>query len=324
MNLHDLVTLDNASKPAGLTPALKTLVADGKIDDLKAHRRLAPLYASYRYEERSRRERSAFENTLIDLEATTSAAIFQAVWERDPSDEMKPLLDMFPRVAAIRNMPRTTLSSVRKVADALHMVLIPEAYLRSESVGRGEYEVQSAISAFKAMVEDYMWIYVLCPVDHYSVQRHIESSVELPIISPPSLSQAFMAITMSVPMFRAMRKDIETMKTEMRNYRERIESVEREVANLRSRVNEMASRLDEEIKARAAVEEARARDESARWYPSDPMMLGIPGVKAPCFDGSAIVGPCWGPDFPDIVATSIGLRSVKGQRQLIAKRLPHR
>jgi hypothetical protein len=52
----------------------------------------------------------------------------------------------------------------------------------------------------------------------------------------------------------------------------------------------------------------------------DPLMFAVPdGVDPSTDNGWAILGPCWGPDFDEIVFTAIGRKIIPDQRKLLSK-----
>jgi len=50
----------------------------------------------------------------------------------------------------------------------------------------------------------------------------------------------------------------------------------------------------------------------------DPMLIAMsPSSSINDNNGIAFIGPCWGPDFDDIVLPSLGLKKVEKQREEI-------
>lgn len=82
-----------------------------------------------------------------------------------------------------------------------------------------------------------------------------------------------------------------------------------EAEAFRIRESQMRQRA-EAAAMRREIEEMEAR----RWTAWEPMMLAFPASRTVRDDGWAAIGPCWGPDFEDIVLAAAGLAGKPGQR----------
>ena len=216
--------------------------------------------------------------------------------------------------------PKVSLKEVRPLADKLGFAVLPFEYLADESWEEETYEKQRSIQAFSEL-KPWFNIYVMTPLDFYSVQKHVKSKEDLPIYSPSFAAQSFMAISMAIPMFRSMRGDIEQLAQNDRRLANQLQSVNEEIKNLKLRVDDLAKAIDQQTREAAA---ARVREKEliqrleeyeARFVPLDPMMLAIPkDISIRDAKGHCIVGPFWGPDFPKIVEAALQLEAVEGQR----------
>lgn len=195
-----------------------------------------------------------------------------------------------------------------------------------------EPEVRQATAAFisEAEIGKRFVPYVLCPVSYYSLQHHVVATDDLPIY-PGSFEQAFMGINMSVPMFRQFARKVSALESQANATSVRLDTVDTELKNLARRLGEMEraeeqrqreaviARQREAAQAAQIAETTRRLAEIQRFIPYDPMLLAVPSDIGMLGEGYAVVGPCWGPDFDDMIATLRGYKRFRGQRKLISQ-----
>jgi len=228
--------------------------------------------------------------------------------------------------------PRIQLSEAREIADKLGFVIVPFEYLDPRSFEDESTELKKAIKAFDAKLSDMYDIYVLAPVHHYSIAKHVRATSDLKIYPGKPCEQAFLAIDMAIPVFRSIFLNLDQLrnqaeetaehvnrnaaainanKQEMKNLSRRVDTLQKQVERRRADAIIEATKQE---KLRNELRELRARDSFMAY---EPMMLAIPkdcGVEA---DVPAIVGPCWGPDFEEIVLTALDMRKIEGQGEML-------
>jgi hypothetical protein len=316
MNLHDIVPTEKRIpkfKPTQVRAAIKT--AD-QVIQLNAIRERGDLS---REDSRSLgviidKLGESFTTQRRDI-ADSAGALPEALWVTtgDP-------LTQFAR------SPRVALSSLRDLADAFGFVILPWGYFTG--TGKATSAVMQSIDAFvdEAELDDRFIPYVLCPVTYYNLERHVAADDDLPIY-PGSFGHAFMGINMSIPMFRQLARRVGTLEAKAQNTSIRLDSVETELANLARRLGEI-QRAEERRQREAAIAREQAREAAAlasklaavrQFIPYDPMLIAIPSDKDIHSDAIAVVGPCWGPDFDDVVAVSRGYKRIPGQRKMISR-----
>jgi len=230
--------------------------------------------------------------------------------------------------------PRINLSEAREIADKLGFVIVPYEYLDSRSYQDESPELVSAIKAFNKKLSDLYSIYVLAPVHHYSVENHVRAVSDLKIYPGKPCEQAFLAIDMAVPVFRTIFLNLDQLREQAEETAERVNSntaaintSRREIKNLARRVDTLQKQVERQreeavIEAtkqenlRNQLNELRAQN---RFWAYEPMMLAIPKESSIEDDVPAIVGPCWGPDFEDIVVTALGMKNIEGQGEMLDK-----
>lgn len=205
----------------------------------------------------------------------------------------QPALDV-TALASIAAGPKVELSRLRELADRVGFLVMPFAYLDPRSYGDEPDEMKQAIRGF-ANLSPKLLTYVLCPLEYYSLGRHIDATADLPIYVSPDYIQTFLALDMCLPVFRGIKKDI---------------------ADLRQK-------LEMNIRAQHERERIRLRD---------PMMVAVPKDVGVNGNGLALIGPAWGPDIEEALLPRFKLTAKPKQRKLIeesvgrmlaAKQLPH-
>lgn len=119
-----------------------------------------------------------------------------------------------------------------------------------------------------------------------------------------------MALSMSVPVFRAMQHQLDELRTHVRDYHDRVRNLAGEVQALTQRVDAMAEHAARE-RARQHAETAeikRRQTEILTWYRtgSDPLVLALPDGKTIRDDTPAFIGPCWG-ELPACIVKALAL-----------------
>lgn len=222
-------------------------------------------------------------------------------------------------VTTLADTPTVRTEDLRRVADALGFAIFPAHYLRDPD---GEaYGMRQAIHRFKTTVGAHLDVYVLGPVVHYDVQKHIaHTDAKLPLWGGKDIAQALMAIDMTVPAFRSMQQQVHELRGRMDNYDQRFRQIERDVQSLTTRMDDMQKQV-ESMKAEQVRNEVKASllSKIDQFIAYDPLMFALPRGKRVTDDVLGFVGPFWGPDFKDIVLTALGFRLVEGQRVLLSK-----
>lgn len=253
---------------------------------------------------------------LASREAAISDALAQACVEYVLSTAQTPeFAKLFERsdadvngvLNALLEMPRMSLSNMRKVADALGFVLIPFDYLDARSYEKETDAKKKTIERFHADLGAWFDLYAIAPLGHYSLERHVASSSELGLRVPNKYEQAFMALDMVMPILR-----------EVKALGKRVEKHEKVLTETVSRLNKLEQRIEQERIERIAAETA-ARNRAFTF--NDPMMFALPKGSSLENDGTALIGPAWGPDLEDILLTAFGFEKNPKQRLAIERKI---
>jgi hypothetical protein len=213
-----------------------------------------------------------------------------------------------PKVGAVFDgLPVTTTEHARDLADKVGFAIMPMRYLADAF--RPDYQDARRIE----VLDEKLDIWVMAPVTAYSLAKHLKSK-DKPIHVPQDVAQAFMALSMSVPVFRAMQKQLDDLQNHIRDYHDRLGSLEQEVRALVTRVDALAEQAARERAHRnAEAAEAKKREaEILAWYRSgsDPLVLALPPGKTIRDNTVAFIGPCWG-ELPASVAKALALKPLK-------------
>lgn len=314
MNLHDIVPTQKCVakfKPTHVKAAVQTAEQIQQLEVIRYREDISrdDSRALERIVEKMGESFTAQRRNIAD----SAGALPEALWFK-PGDP----LTQFAR------SPRVALGSLRGLADAFGFVILPWGYFAGGD--KATSAVSERIEAFvgEAELDDRYVPYVLCPVTYYSLEKHVAADDDLPI-HPGPFGQAFMGINMSIPMFRQLARRVGTLESKAQSASVRLDSVETELANLARRLGEI-QRAEERRQREAAIAREQAREAAAlaarlatvrQFIPYDPMLIALPSGKDIHSDAVAVVGPCWGPDFEDIVAVSRGYKRIPGQRRMI-------
>ncbi len=223
--------------------------------------------------------------------------------------------------------PKVLLADVRRMADRLSFLLMPFEYLDDRAYQLENYQVTAAIKGFVQDLANWFDIYVLAPIQYYSVNKHVRAKTDSSLYAGKDVAQAFIALAMSIPMFRAILGDVEDLRQRVDRVNARVVSVETELKNLARRIDELqvqAQRQQAEAllaQERTTALQRQLETEISRgaFIALDPVLLAVPKGTGPQADGVAIVGPCWGPDFADVIINALGFKRVDGQRKLLSE-----
>jgi hypothetical protein len=228
--------------------------------------------------------------------------------------------DVFTKIS---ETPWATLASLRNIADTLGFVMLPVTYLTDEILKYGDsYSCSNGVGEFAKLCQ-WFDIYALCPPTCYDVSKHTHSEQDLPIYAGPLNSQAFMALNMTIPMFRSVVRQLGSLRRKVDEISDTIEAVEREIKSMKVRLDQIQQQSEQLIRQSLRQKELEIWQSKTPILAQDPLLFGIPKGQPITGDGSAILGPCWGADFEDDVLTGLGFKKVKAQREslaLLAKR----
>lgn len=235
--------------------------------------------------------------------------------------------------------PRINLVDLVDISAKAGMIIIPFEYLNSASYKNEDYTTTSVIRKFdRAAKEKGLITWVVCPVRHYSILDHLKAKDANQAIIGNAYQANFDILNMMMPALlmlsdrltvvegglTSLYTKVNELDASMRGVVRGLESMEKQLKALQDKVEQQHQ---EALKVKipntqfAEFEKSFSKTSYAdSWFmPYDPLMFAT--LPDPNFNGDdqALIGPCWGPDFPDIVAATLEWKQKKNQRITLEK-----
>lgn len=229
------------------------------------------------------------------------------------------------KLSILASSPKAHLHDLRMIADKLGFLIIPIQFMHPQATASETWETKSAVKQFSDFNNTKSFtVYVLCPPSYYYLKAHVQAEKDIQIYVGKPNEQAFMAVGMTIPMFRSIHKDIQEMKNDARQLSSRQNNLEIEMTNLATRIASLEKAFEhsqreaaltsvKSVKIRAAIES----EPSFMAY--EPLAFLMPTERTLTSETEVFLGPCWGPDFPAILLEMIALEKIKEQRELLDK-----
>lgn len=247
----------------------------------------------------------------------------------------------------LNSSPRSKLSDLMEISKIANMIVIPVDYLNPQSYSEEKYDLRQSIDRFQISSKRVkMDTYVICPLRHYSILHHLKSDNPNGQIVGNAYAQNFDVLAMMMPamiMFtdrltnvegglQSLYAKINTLDASMKGVVRGMESMEKQLSQLQEKVEKQQLEMLKQQKEAEELKLAQARMEvelnqlrtsqrqAYSWFMAyEPLMFSVPhGTDLTCDKAQAIVGPCWGPDFDEIVAAALQLKMKKGQREKLS------
>ena len=234
--------------------------------------------------------------------------------------------------------PRVDLNELRKTAETLDFVLIPFEYMRNAAYEAESDSTKNIINNFNKEMSRIGTVYTLCPTNCYDVFKHVLAEKDLPVFGS-SKNYFLQSLSALLPIHRITFAAINSLQKQVAKIGEKTDNLDNQLASISTefsrRIDEIASqnrlRLAEKINERESRKQANSKESLATLKDLasqvqsfitafEPLMFMVPaGIDILSDNASCIVGPCWGPDFDDIVFTIFGFKKIVGQREFVAK-----
>lgn len=225
----------------------------------------------------------------------------------------------------LSTQPISSLKEMRRAADLLGMVIMPYSALDARSLAAENRDVRVAVNSFvEAAHSANLRVYAMAPISLYDVGAHVKAFNAGVIVYGKSHDMILKSIAMQIPMFRSLLKianDLDNRVSALEGHRkvvdEQLKSLQDQVYQLQKSLNEM--RQESFVTKHIPNKKEAAEAETLRlWVAEDPLVFALhPEVNLLADDGSALLGPCWGPDFNPVLLEAVGLKIIKGQRKAI-------
>jgi hypothetical protein len=263
-----------------------------------------------------------------DVTGTPTTGMRTVEAYRSPGSYYRDDADAYSMLSA---RPLSTTSKLRFITDTLGMAIIPFGALDSRSLAHEDYNVRAAVKSFSSQASQVgMDLYVIVPLELYDVLAHVnmdDHSLSMPYSKDHATT--LQTIGLQLPMFRAMNSAINNLdsrvgaleatqtiiKTQLVNLQNQMTTLQEDVGRLRKEAYIAKIKAEEASAAAIKVIESRA---ATQWFATDPLIFAVRRGDKITDDAVAIIGPCWGPDFSDILLIASGLNVVSGQRKKLS------
>ena len=235
-------------------------------------------------------------------------------------------------LARLSDSPSITLSSARDLADKLDMVLFPFGYIDSRSYNSENYDMKQMISKFNKEVTEYGYdVYVLAPLNHYSLTSHVKHKNPAKPIYAGKNSMVFTSISLNIPLFRTIMNELDTLRDSVDNLNGTISNVKQNMQLMQDQITNLQRQVDlqreqqikQQLENENKLKALNSKLEEMAFNVTDPVMIAFPkgtDINNPAdFIKNGIVGPVWGPDFDGVALYSLDLEIMKDQRNLLNK-----
>lgn len=219
---------------------------------------------------------------------------------------------------------------VKSITDSFGFVTIPVECLNEASYENESYQMKREITNFSKNLENDYDIYVITPIEYYSLENHVYKNKNEKGIYAGQHSMIFTSVIINIPMFRSVLNtiadidgDVNVLKKEVLVVKDSLSQVQTTLKNLQRQVDKQQKQL---IQQRISIEkqaESMVKFESMVLRVIDPVMIAVKkgiDINSDEFDETAcFIGPCWGPDFNEVVSMALDLKIIKNQRSKLTK-----
>lgn len=296
-------------------PASVVLDIMASLDKLKNHR--MPLAKSFKEELTSLATKFTEESIIKSITETGTLPVnlesnsYGVSFYDELVVKSNPVMDMFAKT------PKASLEALRKVVNDTKMILAPFDFMEDKAYTGESFTVRSAIRNFHKESTKYnLKTFAVMPVKYLSIQKVIENYNPSMEIYAPNHRPYFDMLDMLMPVILMMNSKLKEMGIRLDNVESRLDAMDADMKSVVQSINNMSrqlARIQDNLKeqeiARKAVEQKLALAEQMRavqWnWAMDPMLISVPENISIEGNGFAFIGPCWGPDFDDIMAALV-------------------
>ena len=224
----------------------------------------------------------------------------------------------------LSSSPKSLSSTMINIADKFNMLIIPFEFMDKRGYSSETYETRAQIKEFNNTATKYkLKVFALCPVNYYNLEQHANSpDADQLVYGGGELSMVITGVTLNLPMFRSLLNQISQVKSDVDNLKK---SVNIQLTGLQNQLNMLQNQVEmiqrkqvEQTLIQQAQEERIKQLNEIRFSAMDPILFACSDFSLNK-ESSVIIGPCFGPDFDEILVATHGFKVVKGQREKITK-----
>ncbi|MFZ2620168.1 MAG: hypothetical protein WAX89_04775 [Alphaproteobacteria bacterium] len=232
---------------------------------------------------------------------------------------------IFSAQKAFCTTPRALLHDLRRLADDLGFLMFSTTYLSAQGRPEARTPDGKALALFEqSMAALGMDTYVLAPPAYYGVQEHAKAK-DPNLSTYDGIHGTLMAMTrQNVLTFRTVFQALAGLEKQVGDIRTRVQATEQNMLGVQKQMAALNKQVERvQLQLLAARQEYREGIAQARAYAAkieqrlekaeaqiqmilcmmDPLAFAVPkGTDIAAAEEVAYIGPCWGPDFPAIMA----------------------
>ena len=248
--------------------------------------------------------------------------------ELDPSSySSNVLVDKKDILTKLSNSSVISGSDVKSITDKFGFVTIPYECLNEKSFEKESWDIRSEIKNFVNGLKDTFDIYVITPIEYYSLENHVYQNTKEKQIYSGQHSTVFTSVIINIPMFRSILNtvsdlgdSVDTIKGEISGIKTSLVQIQTTLQNIQRQVDRQQRQL---VEQQQKAEEERVKFEAMVLRMIDPVMIAVKkdiDINSDEFDEACcFVGPCWGPDFDERLSMALDLKIIKNQRSKLTK-----
>ncbi len=272
-------------------------------------------------------ERSKFfqENNFLPLDCELQGFIMtKRSYYHDKDISIFEDSDFFTKVS---QTPKSNLSDLKDIGERLNMSIIPSEYVDSVSYSKEDHKtVESIENFYRESERNGFTCYMLGPINFLDVWKCVNDKKELMQMWANEKHQNVLdAVSLSIPTFKNIISRIELIEENMDSCKNDTLKLQKQIDNVCDRVNALERKTlqleAEQMKMKADFDRVEkqaaknAQEIKTIWSARDPLLFAVPNGTDILFDDNVIafLGPCYGPDFPDLMAE---LKSLKVNKKV--------
>jgi hypothetical protein len=210
--------------------------------------------------------------------------------------------------AMASKLQKSTTQELRRIADKLGFIIVPFTYVTNPIITMAENkDLINPVLEFNESMCNTFDIFILGPISIYDMSKHISSKGDKILywdLSNPTIS----AVEMILPALRELSKRVSTIEEKVNSLEESVGQMTTQLENLERQIAENKLAIAQEAKENAALSKRLTDIKAQSFSRRDPLVFAVPKETNIREDNTfAILGPCWGEDFEDIVLESLGL-----------------
>lgn len=221
--------------------------------------------------------------------------------------------DKYDTYSAQTKLPSASIGDLKNICNKFNFIIIPYDYFTEvfyNNDGVEDRAIKDKVFESRQLVKDGDQCYVMCPLEYYSIEKHVKSSTNKFIYSGNNVS-ILGGVLMQIPM--------------LQSFNNRMDEIENNVDIIKTQVNSISMQLNQ-IKEQQIIHELELKkiqriDTRRKILPKDPLLFSLPSnVDINDNNNNDKIGKImysWGPDFDDAVIKALEVISIDGNRSEI-------